>query len=338
MSNREYKTVQQSNCPVCQTSGVELYQAQEDVLFKAGGKWNIKKCSNNTCKTLWLDPKPALDELGRLYKNYYTHLSQASEQNLKGLYSQVVTEYCRRKFSGVNNKGVKPLVKLLSYLLILIPSRLTDAKQRAMGLNVVKNGRLLEVGCGNGISLSCLSQIGWHCEGIDFDQKAIDQGVSKGLKVNVGGIEDYPYIPGTYDAVVSQHVFEHLYDVAGYLKHCSDALKTGGDLVIYTPNADSLGHRLFKRHWRGLEIPRHLQVCSINSLREIVEGTGFKVISNTTTGRGGVVLYESLQIKNGTIGQSRSRILLEIFNLIEWVIMIFNYRLGEEIRIHAKKI
>jgi hypothetical protein len=50
-----------------------LYRGLQDRLVGAPGEWNLKACDNAECGPLWLDPRPAAEDLGRLYENYYTH-------------------------------------------------------------------------------------------------------------------------------------------------------------------------------------------------------------------------------------------------------------------------
>jgi hypothetical protein len=42
----------------------------------------------------------------------------------------------------------------------------------------------------------------------------------------------------------------------------------------------SLGHRYFKQHWRGLEIPRHLFLFSPQNLKDIAQKAGFREIKS----------------------------------------------------------
>ena len=45
----------------------------------------------------------------------------------------------------------------------------------------------------------------------------------------------------------------------------------GGRVVVVTPNAASVGRRLFRHRWRGLEPPRHLVVFSHPALVDALE-------------------------------------------------------------------
>jgi len=49
-----------------------------DRLFDVPGQWNVRQCTNPDCGLLWLDPRPVEDDIGKLYRNYFTHLAAFS--------------------------------------------------------------------------------------------------------------------------------------------------------------------------------------------------------------------------------------------------------------------
>ena len=53
-------------------------------------------------------------------------------------------------------------------------------------------------------------------------------------------------------------------------------LKPGGRLWISMPNLSSQGFRLFGRHWRGLEVPRHLCLYDPPAVGRLLEACGFR--------------------------------------------------------------
>lgn len=62
-----------SNCMLCNHAGDRLYVGLEDHLFGASGIWTLKKCSNDQCGFVWLDPMPTEADIGKAYRTYYTH-------------------------------------------------------------------------------------------------------------------------------------------------------------------------------------------------------------------------------------------------------------------------
>lgn len=91
----------------------------------------------------------------------------------------------------------------------------------------------------------------------------------------LGTLESQRYPDGSFDAVVMSHVIEHVHDPEGLLRECRRILRSRGQITVVTPNAKSLGHRVFGADWRGLEPPRHLQVFTPLALRTLAEKAGF---------------------------------------------------------------
>lgn len=87
------------------------------------------------------------------------------------------------------------------------------------------------------------------------------------------------------NAVTLSHVIEHVLDPAGLLLEIHRILKTGGRLVITTPNFSSRGHSLFRDAWVHLDPPRHLYLFSPESLRRCCERAGFRVETLRTSDR-----------------------------------------------------
>src|SRR5262249_46527812 len=89
---------------------------------------------------------------------------------------------------------------------------------------------------------------------------------------------------GEFDAIILNHVIEHVPDPITLLTDCRRVLKPGHPLVATTPNLDSAGHRRFGANWRGIEPPRHLHLFSVTSLRAAAGQAGFTCVEVWTTG------------------------------------------------------
>jgi len=70
-----------------------------------------------------------------------------------------------------------------------------------------------------------------------------------------------------FDAIVMNHVIEHILDLVGFLRTCLAMLRPGGTLICVTPYASSWGHRAFGIHWMALEPPRHVTMFAPSTLR-----------------------------------------------------------------------
>jgi 2-polyprenyl-3-methyl-5-hydroxy-6-metoxy-1,4-benzoquinol methylase len=139
-------------------------------------------------------------------------------------------------------------------------------------------GRLLELGCGGGDRLARMLEMGWDAVGVELDPVAAERARSKHqVEVRVGDVEDVGFEPGQFDAVVSNHVIEHLPDPIRTMSAIVPLMRPGGVFVAVTPNVQSLGHRWFGRHWYGLDVPRHLTLFSEKSIRNAATKAGLEV-------------------------------------------------------------
>jgi 2-polyprenyl-3-methyl-5-hydroxy-6-metoxy-1,4-benzoquinol methylase len=243
------------NCYLCGRAGMLLHDNLHDRLCGSPGIWTLKQCPASDCGLVWLDPAPTPDELREAYQDYYTHTDEADSASLaQHLYRQILQ---------------------------LTPIGIARTRLALMLLDKEPPGRLLEVGCGNGKRLAAFRDRGWIVEGQEIDPKAAHFARENfQLTIHLDPIEN---LAGTYDAVIMNHVIEHIPDPILILKECRRLLHGGGVLVLTTPNVTSYGHRRFGAAWRGLEPPRHLHLFSPATIRQMAQQSGFLQFTVTTT-------------------------------------------------------
>lgn len=282
VSERQIGTVNRPQCILCDCEGQPLYSGQRDRLFGAAGTWNFKRCPNRECGLLWLDPMPIKEDLGKAYVNYYTHTTYRPARQQLRLLKKIRTLAHRGYWANKYNYEIgstSVFNRILGWLLYLSPIHRREADAWVRCLPATPRGRLLDVGCGSGEWLLQMQQRGWLVEGLDFDENAVKLARQKGLKVECGSLEEQNYPAACFDAVTLNHVIEHVPDPVGTLAGCAKILRPNGKLVLFTPNNTSLGHRLFRESWRGLEPPRHLHVFSMPSLHRTLALAGFQKIT-----------------------------------------------------------
>ncbi len=333
----QIRTAACPRCILCGGEGDSIYSGQRDRLFGTEGLWNLKTCSNRECGLIWLDPMPVTEDIGKAYANYYTHKAVGSNRRagfLKRIRDLAQRGYWANKFNY--EPGPQPLLaRTLGRLLALSPihRRETDAWVRC--LPAVSQGRLLDVGCGSGEWLLAMRRRGWTVEGLDFDEGAVKVARQEGLKVESGSLEDQNYPDDYFDAVTLNHVIEHVPDPVRTLAVCRRILKPDGKLVLFTPNNASLGHRLFKEYWRGLEPPRHLHIFSMKSMRQALVQAGFQdvtLLPFIVTS----VIYDSLLLRSGRTNFTRGTPrhwpawgITRLFKMGELCLLPWNSSLGD---------
>ena len=249
-------TMETPICYLCGKHGEVLYHNLEDGLFGASGRWSFKRCSDPSCGLIWLDPMPTRDEIGKAYRDYYTHdLTQAGLSMLPGFVVRLIFRLPLGLFLQIHNER---------------------KRRRYMYLDQLPPGRLLDVGCGSGLFLARMRALGWEVLGQEMDSEAAEQVHRKfGIDIHLGPLEEMDISAGGFDAVVMSHVIEHVHDPVALISDCHRLLRDGGELIISTPNAESYGHQKFGPLWRGLEPPRHLHLFTSRTLMRVSQRAGF---------------------------------------------------------------
>ncbi len=278
-------------CPVCGGSGEIRFRESIDRLFGVPGQWTLRSCADAACSSFWLDPAPLPEDLGLLYRRYYTHRGPERPGPARTLYWQGVRGLLARRY-GYPSPG--PLGEALGVLLSTFENRVDQIGHSISHLPFLPSGRVLDVGCGDGARLDRLRSLGWQCTGVDLDTAALASGRGRGLDLRLGTAETLEEPDASFDAITLSHVIEHVPDPRVTLRSCRRMLRSGGLLSVATPNALSLGAQRWKAEWRGWEVPRHLQVFSPRSLARIVESAGFRLTTCRTSARiAATILLES---------------------------------------------
>jgi 2-polyprenyl-3-methyl-5-hydroxy-6-metoxy-1,4-benzoquinol methylase len=152
------------------------------------------------------------------------------------------------------------------------------ARRRRAIERFVRNGRMLDVGCGRGLLPALMRSRGWEVHGVEFSETAAQHAREVlHVPVFVGDFRKSPYPPEYFDVVVFWHVLEHLGDPLAALRKSWEILKPGGLLVVAVPNLESLQARVTHRHWFHLDVPRHYSHFRLGVLRRILADSGFSI-------------------------------------------------------------
>lgn len=153
---------------------------------------------------------------------------------------------------------------------------------------VPSKGALLDIGAGKGHLLAAALRNGWDAKGYEIDcDLARELSAKLGTEVQCGDFTGLGWRNGQFDAVVMNHVLEHLKDPASYLQAIRAMLKENGILFLAVPNIHSLSSRtkflLEKLHVRTRNIGayydtgHHLWYFTPGTLTRLLSGFGFDV-------------------------------------------------------------
>jgi len=265
------------HCPICGAVESEpLYSGLVDHAFRcAGGSWSLSRCGQ--CRSAYLDPRPTEQSIKLAYSDYYTHRAQSALESLESsdsISAWISRSYLNHQYGHRFQKGIFSgwiLARVLPFHRSLLDAGLARHLPKAGG----RRCRLLDVGCGSGEFLEFAGNAGWSVVGVDLDPLAAIVANRRGLDVIQASTGMLPFADQSFEAVTLGHVVEHVHDPTRVLRECFRVLVPGGRLWLETPNIESLGHRLFRWSWRGLEPPRHLVVFSQRGVKRILAMAGF---------------------------------------------------------------
>lgn len=132
---------------------------------------------------------------------------------------------------------------------------------------------VLDFGCGNGGMLLLLDEHVRKAEGLEVNPRAIEQARTLGLTVHAG-LDQLPQRP-VYDAVVSNHVLEHVRDVSTTLERLRGSMKPGGRLLLKLPLEDWRARE--QRVWSKEDIDHHLHTWTPRLIGNVLYEAGFEV-------------------------------------------------------------
>ncbi len=207
---------------------------------------------DDQCDFGMLYPRPSEDEVAQSYAiDYYTHREEDLRQR-------------SATFHGITSKVLGRLSWQVDRS-VHITSEWFEAHFGSQPC------RILDVGCGSGNLLAELKQAGHEVVGLEPDPAARKIACERGLTVYAGSAENYPteITPDSFDAVFMIHVLEHTIDPITAVKKAANVLRQGGKFIAETPNHEALSFHTAGITWRWLDVPRHLNFFTEQSLKQI---------------------------------------------------------------------
>jgi len=269
-----------SKCRVCGGKGQADFSST-DLMFGGDRTFHYHRCGN--CGLVYQQPLPDASDIAGFYPENYS----------------IYVEPTRTAFSARERLYLKTR---LGYTHLETPA---TARPKAVNdvIPWVANGKLLDIGCGNGEYLLRMKSIGWQCKGVEFNDKAASICRRHGLDIIQGDLVDANLDDASFDFVTAHHLIEHATDPHALMKGIARLIRPGGTVLIRTPNSEALGRKLFGRHWFPNEVPRHLYLYSENNLKLLANQYGLQCNLTLKPIKPKLVL-RSLDYKLGNRGKS----------------------------------
>ena len=167
------------------------------------------------------------------------------------------------------------------------------ALRRRFLLERVRTGdRVLDVGCGEGRFASELVRAGASVVGIDVAEEPLRRARARDPELDLRLVaEDGPWelADASFDVVWAGEVIEHVADTAAWLSEVRRVLRSGGSLLVSTPDHGrlalvrlALSRRAFAAHFNPLS--DHLRFYSRETLTRVLGELGLQEIRVRSAG------------------------------------------------------
>lgn len=157
--------------------------------------------------------------------------------------------------------------------------RTFDKCARFVAKYVKPEGRLLDVGAAGGFFLKSAAKLGWRVEGVEPSRWLADWGNKNlGVTIHQGTLDRMKFDPATFDVITMWDSIEHMEDPLQGLKDAGRFMKTGGLLVINTPDIGSIWARLSGQNWWFL-LSHHLYYFTPKTMTAMLNKAGFDVVA-----------------------------------------------------------
>jgi 2-polyprenyl-3-methyl-5-hydroxy-6-metoxy-1,4-benzoquinol methylase len=98
---------------------------------------------------------------------------------------------------------------------------------------------LLDIGSGVGTMLQAATELGYNPTGVELSPELVEVSVNKGHTVINKNVSDIS-LDEKFDTITMMDIIEHLENPKEILKELNPLLKSDGEIIIYTPNHNSL--------------------------------------------------------------------------------------------------
>jgi len=238
------------------------------------------------CHIVFTNPRPTIDEISSVYGESY----MANLNSVKPILDRI----CRKR-------------------LLFVEKFLT-------------NGRLLDVGSGNGYFLNQARIHGWEVSGTEISEYSINYCKEEfGIHVERGEVFEANYSSDLFDIITMWHTLEHVKNPLDYLKEFNRILKSDGLAFILVPNANFLLNYLKGWSWIAKsEVREHLYFFTTETLISLLEEANFKII------------HQSIGNIESIRNCFREKVINSFAVIGRMIYFLSRVNLGESVRIVAK--
>ncbi|MBX2962028.1 MAG: class I SAM-dependent methyltransferase [Cyclobacteriaceae bacterium] len=262
----------------------KLCGSSDNSLYLKTSAFSIFRC--NSCTNAWTDPAP------------------------------VSINYIERDFhqQEISQKG-KEIRKIAD---LPVPWQNSIAKQiKLIQKYLPPGGSILEIGCGEGILLKELHNIGYKTFGVEPSLTAATRAKEQGLEVVQGYFPTDGLEEKSFDLIIMSHVFEHLEKPLEILESAKNHLAPAGKLMFVQTYYQGIVPRLLGKKWYAWVADQHFWHFTPAGIVKIAEPFNFSELDRE---------FSSLVYYN----KGKRSLTNSIFLLMEKIFLIFPGKLKDQ--------
>lgn len=256
-------------CRICGNPENNKQYEVKEMMFGFRDRFIYFQCSK--CGCLQISEIPS--DMSKYYpSNYYSFALDARENPVKKFAKILRNNY------AVFNKGIIGKFLMAGFR--------NESMRSLSKVRLAKTSRILDVGCGRGILLNDLQEIGFdNLWGVDpyIPDKCVKN--ENGLRIVKNRVNN---LTGIWDLIMFHHSFEHLPGPLETLQSVSKLLTDEGVCLIRVPTVSGYAWENYKTNWVQIDAPRHFFLHSIDSIKILAEKANMKL---------GDIVYDSLDFQ-----------------------------------------
>ena len=229
-------------CIVCGNSKTTPYIEVLDRLSQNSDIFQLVKCD---CNFVFLNPRPIENEIPTYYNSTEYDPHNVKKNDKWGrLYKCIQKATLRWKFS-----------KIASFY---------------------SNGKLLDIGGGNGEFTSFMALKGWDVVLQDNISNLNGINGSKGIRK----VKNLQMIKSTehFNVITLWHSLEHIHNIEELFSNLNRMLTIDGILLIAVPNLKAPENTFYSTNWAPFDAPRHLYHFQLETLDNLIKKSNFKIV------------------------------------------------------------
>jgi 2-polyprenyl-3-methyl-5-hydroxy-6-metoxy-1,4-benzoquinol methylase len=255
-------------CISCGNSSHYQLHIVKEMMYGLREEFTYFECSDCGCLQL-VDIPTSLD---KYYPDNYYSFQVTSKSNL----TNKIKSFCgreQRRYS-LFQQGILGRLVNIKY-------RYSEG-ELLRKLGVRKDWKILDIGCGAGLWLRSLSELGFaNLYGVDpFIDADIDESSIKTIKIKKGTIHELEDSQ-KYNLIRSNHSFEHISDQYETLIKIHKLLDPNGFCTIAMPVKTETIWNRYGTNWVQIDAPRHIIIHTVASFTNLAQRAGFEVIDVT---------------------------------------------------------